>query len=140
MKNYEISFAGCGDCICKQCLNWWSARCPCGNCYDDHRAKVNPYDKAHPVEPPRDLWSNWETEQAFWCRGGICYPAYNCDHYIKYDDAKTIVKTCLYQNVVVYQDGFILCGTATTNGCEWCMQRFEEEKNESNTRSGRISI
>ncbi len=49
----------CGKCVCRSCLYWWSRRCPYGDCYDDHRAKTDPYDKAHPNEPPRTAWSNW---------------------------------------------------------------------------------
>lgn len=43
--------AHCGDCVCRSCMYWWSKRCPYGECYDDHRAVVDPYDKAD--KPPR---------------------------------------------------------------------------------------
>lgn len=65
----HFSIFGCADCVCKTCLMWWSSRCPHGECYDEYRAKVIPYDKAHPNEPPRTTWSNWKTDQAYWCRG-----------------------------------------------------------------------
>ena len=33
----------CGDCVCDNCLYWWSKRCPYGECYDDHREEADPY-------------------------------------------------------------------------------------------------
>lgn len=84
-KEYpKMSLNGCGNCICRHCLYWWSNRCPFGKCWDDHRAQVSPYDKAHPDGPQRTGWSNWKTDQAYWCRGGVCYPAYECEIYVKY--------------------------------------------------------
>ena len=47
----------CGQCICENCLYWWSGRCSYGRCFDDYRAKENPYDKAHPDKPPRKAWN-----------------------------------------------------------------------------------
>ena len=43
-----VTFGGCGKCVCRSCLYWWSGRCPYGGCYDKHRAEIDPYDKAHP--------------------------------------------------------------------------------------------
>lgn len=114
---------GCGGCICKGCLMWWSGRCPYGGCYDNHRAAANPYDAAHPGEPPRTLWSSWRADQAFWCRGGTFYPAVWCQHYVRYS-GESSVRTCLGQNVQVFQDGFILCGIIDTVGCTECYRRF----------------
>ena len=56
----EFVFAGCFRCCCRNCLYWWSQRCPYGECWDDHRAKAEPYDQAHPDQPPRTEWSDWD--------------------------------------------------------------------------------
>ena len=114
----------CSKCVCKSCLYWWSDRCPYGLCYDDLRAKDNPYDKAHPDKPPRKIWSNWNKpgEQAHWCRGGSFYPSHWCWHYVRYEGQQ--VRTCLEYNVSVFQDGYIQCGFLP--GCEECYRRFEE--------------
>ena len=50
----------CGQCVCRSCLYWESGRCPFGGCYDDHRAAIVPYDKAHPDRAQRTAWSNWD--------------------------------------------------------------------------------
>ena len=117
----------CGQCICENCLYWWSSRCPYGRCYDDHRAEVDPYDKAHPDEPPRMLWSDWNKlgEQAHWCRGGNVYPVSYCEHFVKYKGQQ--VKDCLRAVVSVYQDGYIDCSLLTIAGCEDCYREFERE-------------
>lgn len=117
---------GCQACICRGCLMWWSSRCPYGECYDSHRAAVNPYDAAHPGKPPRTLWSSWRTDQAFWCRGGTFYAAVWCEHYVRYS-GESSVRSCLGQNVQVFQDGYILCGIIDTVGCTECYRRFEEQ-------------
>lgn len=113
---------GCGPCVCKNCMLWWSQRCPYGDCYDDHRAKVEPW-----PGPVRKAWSNWNQpgEQAHWCRGGVCYPVETCGHYIRYDREKTMVRDCLDAVVLVYQDGYIQCSLVNTVGCEECYRRFE---------------
>lgn len=98
----------CSDCICRDCLYWWSGRCPYGGCYDDYRAQADPYDKAHPGEPPRTGWSHWETDQAHWCRGGSYYHVRECGHFVKYEGQQ--VRECLKAQVSVFQDGFIRCG------------------------------
>ena len=69
-KSNTIAF--CDRCVCRACLYWWSNRCPYGKCYDDYRAKIEPYNKIYPDKPPRTGWSNWNKlgEQEHWCRGG----------------------------------------------------------------------
>lgn len=119
----KMTFGGCGNCVCRCCLYWWSKRCPFGDCWDDHRAQINPYDKAHPDKPPRTGWSNWKTDQAYWCRGGVCYPTYECGSYEKYTGQR--VETCLDANVQVFQDGYILCCLVDTVGCRQCYERWE---------------
>lgn len=119
------TFAGCAGCICRKCLYWWSSRCRYGECWDDHRAIIDPYDKAHPDQPFRKLWSNWDKlgEQAHWCRGGIIYPIHYCKSFVKYKGQQ--VKTCLKANVSVFQDGYISCGIIDSVGCERCYEEFE---------------
>ncbi len=119
-------WGSCGKCICRHCLYWWSSRCPYGDCYDDGRAVTDPYDKAHPEEPPRTSWSNWRTDQAYWCRGGMYYPIYECGQYVRYEGKE--VKTCLESNVSVFQDGYILCRTINETGCKWCYERWERKQ------------
>lgn len=114
---YELSFT-CSSCICQSCLFFKSGRCPYGSCYDDKRATEDPFDKAHPDRPPRTLWSNWKTEQMYWCRGGSFYPVNQCESYKKYTGAE--VKECLKAPVVIYQDGYINCSLVETLGCEAC--------------------
>lgn len=119
------TFVGCESCVCRHCLFWWSSRCRYGECWDDHRAIINPYDKAHPDQPLRKLWSNWDKlgEQAHWCRGGITYPIHYCKSFVKYKGQQ--VKTCLKANVSVFQDGYISCGIIDSVGCERCYEEFE---------------
>ena len=50
----------CSQCVCRRCLYWWSGRCPYGGCWDNHRAEVDPYDKAHPDKLPRTVWIHWD--------------------------------------------------------------------------------
>ena len=116
---------GCGSCICRICLLWWSNRCPYGGCWDEHRARINPYDQAHPDDPPRKEWSNWATDQAYWCRGGVFYPTDKCEHFIKYDEAATQVQDCLQAPVTKYQDGYIRCSLVESVGCEECYRQWE---------------
>lgn len=117
---------GCEDCICRGCLYWWSKRCPYGRCYDDHRAKAEPYDRAHPDELPRIMWSDWETQQAYWCRGGFFYPVSHCGHFVKYEGQQ--VRECLGAPVSVFQDGYIQCSLVDTIGCMRCYERFMEKQ------------
>ena len=85
LKTRYGSFPHCGSCVCQKCLYWWSGRCPEGECYDDKRAKEEPYNKAFPERSPRTQWSNWNLpgEQAHWCRGGTFYPVSYCEHFVK---------------------------------------------------------
>lgn len=117
---------GCEECVCRRCLYWWSSRCPYGRCYDDHRAKKDPYDAAHPDEPPRTMWSNWETQQAYWCRGGIFYPASYCGHFIEYKGQQ--VRECLKAPVSVFQDGYIQCSIVDNMGCQECYKEFKDRQ------------
>lgn len=124
----------CNNCICRDCLYWWSSRCPYGRCYDDHRAQVDPYDKAHPGEPPRTSWSDWEAQQAYWCRGGIFYPVGHCGHYVEYKGQQ--VRECLKALVSVFQDGYIWCSLIDCIGCQKCYEEFEKKMEKE--ENGRI--
>lgn len=115
----------CGQCVCRNCLYWWSSRCPYGDCWDDHRATVDPYDKAHPGDPPRTGWSCWDKpgEQAHWCGGGAFYPVPYCPRFVKYKGQQ--VRECLKAVVSVYQDGYIQCSLVDMLGCQACYDEFE---------------
>lgn len=119
---------GCGECVCKRCLYWWSERCPHGDCYDDQRAKTDPYDKAHPEKPPRTGWSDWNKpgEQEHWCRGGGFYPVRYCEHYTKYEGSS--VEDCVDAPMQIFQDGYVRCSLKETMGCEACIERSENRK------------
>ena len=123
MAVYEMSMGGCGPCVCKKCLLWWSGRCPRGGCWDEWRAAHEPW-----PGPVRRQWTDWDRpgEQAHWCRGGACYAARACPDYIEYEADKTIVQDCLEGAVVKYQDGYIQCSMIEVMGCEECYRRFEE--------------
>lgn len=125
--NHKV-YAGCTGCICRRCLYWWSSRCPYGECWDDHRAIIDPYDKAHPDQPLRTAWSNWNKpgEQAYWCRGGENYPIHYCKHFVKYKGQQ--VKTCLKANVSIFQDGYISCSIIDSVGCGKCYEEFERRQ------------
>ena len=118
----------CGDCICNSCLLHWSDRCPYGKCYDDNRAKDDPYDKSHPDNPPRKSWTRWAEpgEQEHWCRGGSFYPVRGCREFIKYWGQE--IRECIGANVQVFQDGYICCSIVDTMGCEWCYERFKQKE------------
>lgn len=120
----ELRMDGCGICLCRDCLKWWSDRCPHGGCYDDLRAQQDPYDKAHPGDPPRTGWSNWRSDQAYWCRGGVTFPTHVCAGYTHYEGS--VVKECLCANVQEFQDGYIACSIVETVGCTECYRRFED--------------
>ena len=124
----DVSVHGCDKCWCRSCLYWWSDRCPYGGCYDDLRAVEKPYDKAHPSEPPRKGWTNWKEDQAYWCRGGATYPQQRCPHYAKYKGST--VKSCLFSNVQIFQDGYIQCSIIDNIGCEECYRMFEKKEEE----------
>lgn len=125
-------------CICEKCLYYWSSRCPYGGCYDDLRAKENPYDKSHPGEPPRTAWSDWKTDQAYWCRGGIFYQTHECEKFVEYDESKSVVKECLDAMVEVYQDGYVQCSLVESVGCEECMKRFEEKMDKKEVKGNNM--
>lgn len=127
IQHPEFVLGGCFGCCCRKCLYWWSQRCPYGECYDDLRAQSEPYDKAHPDKTPRTGWSDWDKpgEQAYWCRGGVCYPAYSCGHFVKYKGQQ--VKACLKAVVSVFQDGYISCSIVDTVGCDRCYEEFMED-------------
>ena len=118
----------CNKCICRNCLLWWSGRCPYGGCYDDLRAQKKPWNRAHPNSPPRTSWSGWENDQKHWCRGGIFYTTTSCEHYAKYSEKETVVCECLGCNISQFQDGHISCSLVDTIGCEECYRRFTEEQ------------
>lgn len=120
---FEFASTTCADCICQDCLLWWSGRCPYGGCYDNLRATQNPYDAAHPNQQPRKGWTTWKTDQAHWCRGGIFYPQRVCPDYVQYKGS--IVQSCLLANVQIFQDGYINCSLLDTMGCEECYRQFE---------------
>ena len=117
----QCSIAGCGACQCRTCLFWWSERCPYGECFDDWRAGSDPYDKAHPGQPARKQWSDWKTQQAWWCRGGVFYPTASCRHYSEYRGQT--VQPCLRSNVSVFQDGYISCPIVDSVGCQACWEQ-----------------
>lgn len=121
-------FPSCSQCICKKCLFWWSSRCQYGECYDDKRTVEEPYDKAHPNEPPRTGWSNWkhQGEQAHWCRGGIFYPVSYCERFIKY--AGSVVEDCVTAPVQIFQDGYTSCTLKESIGCDACIAGNEGRK------------
>ena len=123
VAEYEMTLGGCGPCVCKKCLLWWSGRCPRGGCWDEWRARYEPW-----PGPVRRQWSDWDKpgEQAHWCRGGACYAALSCPDYIEYATNRTIVQDCLGGAVVKYQDGYIQCSMIEVMGCEECYRRFEE--------------
>ena len=119
MTGVELS---CSTCVCQDCLMWWSRRCPYGGCWDNERARVNPW-----PGPVRKSWSDWDQpgEQRFWCRGGAFYPVGHCDRYIHYERDKAVVQDCLEAAVVKYQDGYIQCSMLDVYGCEVCYRHFE---------------
>lgn len=127
-KELNMQQYGCGTCLCWHCLYWQSMRCPYGSCWDDYRAKTNPYDKAHPDKSPRTQWSNWKTEQAYWCRGGVTFPVHYCEKFVRYQGQK--VQDCLEAVVCVFQDGYIRCSLVDSTGCEECYRLFLERENE----------
>lgn len=125
LDHSDVDFGGCYNCICKTCLFHESGRCVYGECYDDKRVKENPYDKAHPNNPVRKSWSNWNkpNEQKHWCRGGVFYSAKYCDRYVRYTSVD--IQECIACNIVVYQDGFINCLIKEAMGCQACIEEQE---------------
>lgn len=113
------------DCICKNCLYWWSARCPYGRCFDNKRAIEDPFDKRFPDKTPRTTWSNWNkpNEQKHWCRGGIFYPVNYCEKFVKYNGQE--IQECIACNIAVFQDGYISCSVKNVMSCEDCIEEQE---------------
>lgn len=109
----------------RNCLYWWSNRCSYGSCYDDHRAKIEPYDKMHPGKPYRTAWSNWNKpgEQAHWCRGGMLYPVNYCEYFEKYKGST--IEDCIQVPIQIFQDGFVNCFLKDSIGCEACIAQEE---------------
>lgn len=116
-------FPSCGTCACRRCMYWWSSRCPHGECYDDYRSQADPYDKAHPDKPLREMWSNWNKpgEQAHWCRGGVFYPVHYCENFVKYQGQT--VEECVDGLISMFQDEYIDCPTKNNIGCEACIDQ-----------------
>lgn len=118
---------GCDGCICLYCLRWWQGRdCPHGKCFDDYRAKVDPYTDHH---PERHLWSDSHKpgEQAHWCRGGIFYPTEECEHFIQYEGQK--IEECVRANIQVFQDGSRNCSMMVGGSCEKCLMDLHQKLN-----------
>ena len=119
----------CSECLCRTCLYYWSSRCPHGGCYDDYRARCNPYTVHHMTDPPRKFWSQWDEpeEQRHWCRGGMFFPADpgECDQYVEYTGQR--VEECLKANVSVFQDGYIDCSLIRNFGCESCYKEWSQQ-------------
>lgn len=124
----NVIFRHCGQCVCRVCLYWWSSRCPYGECWDDHRAETEPYDKAHLDRPTRTGWSDWNKpgEQAHWCRGGVFYPVHYCPEFIKYKGQQ--IKYCIKEAVQVFQDGYIHCSLVDTVGCQACYEELMDKE------------
>ncbi len=72
------------------------------------------------------MWSDWETQQAYWCRGGMFYPVRHCGHFVKYEGQQ--VRECLGAPVSVFQDGYIDCSLVDTVGCQECYEVFERKQ------------
>lgn len=117
--NHKV-YAGCSGCACRNCLYWWSSRCPYGECWDDHRAIIDPYDKAHPDQPLRTAWSNWNKpgEQAYWCREAAEKEKPKpCEFYGDEEDGKLLCPNCGEDLYDLQDCGFCncpYCGQAVT--------------------------
>ena len=117
----------CGDCICRYCLYWWSSRCPYGQCFDDLRAKENPFDEKYPHRSPRKLWSDWakDGEQAHWCRGGIVYPTDHCEYFEQYTGQRIV--RCVEAQTQEFQDGYVICLIRENMSCTTCMENLSRK-------------
>ena len=120
-SDYDPSLCGCGDCSCTTCLLYQSQRCTHGECWDDWRAKNEPWPGRE-----RRAWTNWALpgEQAHWCRGGIFYGQRKCPDWIEYQREKTVVRVCFGECITQFQDGYIMCGLINLQGCEKCMEMY----------------
>jgi len=114
----------CGKCICDRCMKWWQHTCPYGDCFDDRRAELMPYDKCH-GGAIRKQWSDWSKpgEQAHWCRGGIFYPNHECEHFVEY--VRPVVRECLGAVVTCWADGTMQCSLIDSMGCEACYEQWK---------------
>lgn len=120
-------YKSCDDCICRYCLMWWKGDgCPYGTCYDDYRARTDPYINHHPA---RYLWSRSHElgEQEHWCRGGSLYPSEECEHFIQYEGQK--IEQCHRASVQVFQDGSRVCCMMVNGTCEKCLTDLEGKIN-----------
>lgn len=72
------------------------------------------------------MWSDWETQQVYWCRGGFFYPVDQCQHFAEYEGQQ--VRECLRALVSVYQDGYIQCSIIDCVGCQECYDEFMERQ------------
>lgn len=119
---------GCSACECKKCLHWWKGDCPNGTCYDDARAKLDPYTNHY---PKRYGWSDADKpgEQEHWCRHGAFYPVTGLPCYVKYLGGR--VEPCFGPNIVRYQDGSMKCYQVDYVGCAECVRRWEERHEET---------
>lgn len=115
----------CTECVCRRCMRWWQGRCPWGACFDDLRAKVDPW-----AGPVRKTWSDWDKpgEQAHWCRGGVTHPVDRCLKFVSY--RAPVVLDCIDAVVQKWPDGTIDCSLVDSVGCEECMRKFEERSEE----------
>jgi len=113
--------------LCKYCLYWWSSRCPYGACYDDLRAKTEPYTDYY---SERHLWSDSHRpgEQEHWCRGGSFYSTEECERFVQYEGQR--IEQCHKANTSVFQDGYRECGMMVNGSCERCLTEMEKEINE----------
>lgn len=118
----------CSGCVCTYCLHQnKGSGCPYGICYDDYRAAADPYTQHM---PERHLWSRSHDtgEQEHWCRGGIFYPAEDCQHFIQYD-GRTI-EQCHKANIEIFQDGTKTCCMMVDGTCERCLKEMDRRINE----------
>lgn len=117
----------CSECICRYCLYWWFGRCKYGECYDDCRAKDDPYTKYF---PERHLWSNSHNpgEQEHWCRGGSWFVSEDCDYFEQYEGQK--IEQCYRAMTSVFQDGYRICTMMVNGSCEQCLKELDRKMNE----------
>lgn len=127
MEPVGVRIGGCGGCVCTDCMKRWQMSCPYGECFDDYRAEMKPYDAAHPGVV-RKGWSHWNKpkEQAHWCRGGDFFLALFCEKYTPY--IKPRIMECLNAPVTVWADGRIDCALVDAWGCEECMRIWEQRR------------
>lgn len=125
----------CSECLCIYCLYLWSGRCRYGNCYDDYRAKSDPYTKHY---PERHIWSNSckPGEQEHWCRGGIFFPTEECESFEQYEGQK--IEQCHKASTRVFQDGYRICPMMVDGSCDQCMREMDADITPKMTNADRI--